>query len=213
MLNGMITRGGNLTGLVLLADSQGRLRDDVLWLVSANPDPSLPHPASLDHIRGVLRGWRSQATLRPLVDSLAAAVSWGDWQAPRVDLDLPQDPGSRQWRKAVRRGVFRRREPQGAALGVRVIDLERSVVRAAGLQHLKQGRASPRPHVRIGHYRRVRVGPRSDWHYEIRWIPPVGVLGYDLDTVDPNRLVVHRLPPPPSSELSSPATSPSVRSP
>ncbi len=206
MVGGMRTRGGYVTGMVLLADGDGRLREDLLWVVAANPASTVPFPHSEDRIRGVLRGWRSQATLRPLVDAVAAAVCWGDWQEPRGRLDLPSDDTSRQWRKAVRRGVFRRREPHGAALGVRVIDLQRSAARAATEQaRERHPHASPRPHARIGHYRRVRIGPRADWHYEIRWIPPVGVLGYDLNSVDPQQMVVHRLPPP-AEETPAPAT-------
>ena len=37
------------------------------------------------------------------------------------------------------------------------------------------GAGHHRSHVRRGHWRRVRCGPRSDWHYEVRWIPPTSV--------------------------------------
>lgn len=30
-------------------------------------------------------------------------------------------------------------------------------------------------HQRRGHWKRVRCGPREDWHYELRWIPPTFV--------------------------------------
>lgn len=32
-------------------------------------------------------------------------------------------------------------------------------------------------HVRRGHWRRQRIGPRTDWHYEIRWVSPAWVAG------------------------------------
>jgi hypothetical protein len=41
---------------------------------------------------------------------------------------------------------------------------------------------------------RLRVGPRDDWHYEVRWIAPTLVRG---DQPSTERLVVRRLPPPP----------------
>lgn len=33
----------------------------------------------------------------------------------------------------------------------------------------------PAPHSRRGHWRRQRVGPRDNWRYEVRWIPPAWV--------------------------------------
>ena len=195
----MLQRGGYVSGMVLLADQDGRLRDDLLWIVAANPDPTLPPPADLDRIRGVVRGWRSTADLAPLVTNIAAAVAWGAWQPPTTPLQLPDTPDSRQWRKAVKRGTFRRREPRGDAIGVHVIDLERTATHARHLPDREQHTAAPSrhppiPYLRGGHFRRVRVGPRSDWHYQVRWIAPSLVRG---DQSGPDRLVVRRLPPPP----------------
>ena len=61
LVSGMITRGGYLSGVVLLADAAGRLRDDCIWVLAAAPNPSLPSPHSLDRLRGLRRGWRSMA--------------------------------------------------------------------------------------------------------------------------------------------------------
>jgi len=200
LVGGMIARGGYLTGMVLLADEDGRLHDDLIWIVAANPDPSLEPPGSLDRLRGMLRGWRSAATLAPIVHTVAAAVAWGGWRPPARSLDLPDPSESRQWRKLARRNAFRTRERRGAAVGVHVIDLERSLARAHGAPrpppHDPAQRASPRPHDRRGHSRRVRVGPRDDWRYEERWIPPVRVRGTTRQLAPP--LIVRRLPPPPS---------------
>ena len=194
----LIDRGGYVSGMVLLADQHARLRDDLLWIVAANPDPTLPAPAHLDRVRGVIRGWRSAATLGPLVMNVAAAVAWGAWQPPTTPLPLPEDPTSRAWRKAVRRGVFRRREPRGDAVSVHVLDLGRAPVQRHGAAPEQTtsmpSRHAPIPHLRGGHFRRVRVGPRHDWHYEVRWIAPTLVRG---EQPDPNRMVVRRLPPPP----------------
>jgi hypothetical protein len=43
----LIDRGGYVSGMVLLADQAGGLRDDLLWIVAADHDPTLPWPASL----------------------------------------------------------------------------------------------------------------------------------------------------------------------
>lgn len=192
----LIERGGHLSGLVLLADDDGHLRDDVIWLVAANPRPYEPWPASLDRIRGLVRGFRSAATLAPLVTNVAAAVSWAVWREPPPTPDLPPDPTPRQLRKAFKRNSVRVRERQGAFVGVRMLDLARNTARATRKERDSPGpgRASPIPHMRSGHFRNVRVGPRSDFHYEPRWIPPTWVRG-NLDGVD-QRVVVRRIPPP-----------------
>jgi hypothetical protein len=192
----LIERGGHLSGLVLLADDQGYLRDDVIWLVAANPRPHEPWPASLDRIRGLVRGYRSAATLAPLVTNVAAAVAWAVWRDPPPPPDLPSNPTQRQLRKALKRNSTRVRERRGALVGVRTLDLARNTARASRPERDGQGpgRASPIPHMRSGHFRSVRVGPRDDFHYEPRWIPPTWVRG-DLAGAD-QRLVVRRVPPP-----------------
>src|SRR6266516_3652185 len=200
LVYGMLTRGGYLTGMVLLADEDGRLRDDVIWIVAANPDPALPPPACLDRVRGMLRGWRTAATLAPIAHTVAAAVAWGGWRPPAPAPDLPGDPASRQWRKTTKRNAFLARERRGDMIGVHVIDLESSLAAAQsslqpGEESLRQ-RASPRPHDRRGHSRRVRIGPRDAWHYEQRWIPPVRVLGDRQQLAPP--LTVRCLPAPSS---------------
>jgi hypothetical protein len=192
----LIARGGHLTGLVLLADDHGYLRDDVIWVVAANPRPHDPWPASLDRIRGLVRGFRSAATLAPLVTNVAAAVAWAVWRDPPSMADLPADPSPRQLRKALKHNSVRVRERQGALVGVRMLDLARNTARASRADREGPGlrRASPVPHMRSGHFRNVRVGPRNDFHYEPRWIPPTWVRG-DLDGAD-QRLVIRRVPPP-----------------
>jgi hypothetical protein len=192
----LIERGGYLSGLVLLADDHGYLRDDVIWLVAANPRPHEPWPASLDRIRGLVRGFRSAATLAPLVTNVAAAVAWAVWRDPPPPPDLPSNPTPQQLRKALKRNSTRVRERQGALVGVRMLDLARNSARAPRVERDGQGpgRASPVPHMRSGHFRNVRVGPRNDFHYEPRWIPPTWVRG-SLERAD-QRLVVRRVPPP-----------------
>ena len=146
----------------------------------------------------MLRGWQSAATLAPLVHNVAAAIAWGTWQPPAPAPDLPADPRNRQFRKALKRNAIRVRERQGALLGVHVLDLGGTITQAHRDPPTRAGdppgRASPIPHLRTGHFRRVRVGPRDRFHYEPRWIPPVWVQG-DTDKAA-ERLVVRRLPTP-----------------
>ncbi len=194
----LVRRGGHLSGVVLLADDHGHLRDDVVWIVAANPNPDTPGPASLDRIRGLVRGYRHAATLGPLVTNVAAAVTWAIWRDPPPTPDLPANPTERQLRKALKRNSVRARERQGALIGVRVLDLARNAAHAraapADPKGARSGRASPVPHLRSGHFRNVRVGPRDAFHHEPRWIPPTWVRG-NLDSTD-QRLVVRRIPSP-----------------
>lgn len=105
--------GGYVTGVVLHADPDGRLGDDVLWIVAADPwrDPSARRLVSSEplhkrgvlsaaqlgddgthvRIRGLVPGWLSHAQLAPLVRAAAAAVAWGAWIPPHDRPRLP-DP-------------------------------------------------------------------------------------------------------------------------
>jgi hypothetical protein len=172
-----------LAGVVFHAEPDGRLADLVLWLTVV---PDLP----AGHRRRVTPGFLSRATARPLALNLAAVAAWGAWTPPPVGLHLPDDIESPAWRKHVRRGQFRRHEPTGAALGVRVLDVSRGTDAASPGD---DSHGSPATHMRRGHWRRQRVGPREDWRYEQRWIAPVLVNpGNDRGTV-----TVYRLPEPP----------------
>ena len=171
-----------LSGVVFHADDAGCLADVVLWLTVA----SVP---SQDH-RRLTPGLLSRSTLRPLALNLVAAAAWGDWHPPD-DIELADDPDSPAFLRQIRRGAFRRREPGGAAAGVRVLDVRRMTVRAASGSG---SHASPVTHLRRGHWRRQRVGPREDWRYERRFIPPVVVNpGQSNDSV-----TIYRLPEPPT---------------
>ena len=69
-------RGGALCGVVVFAGPDGvGLADEVIWTVSANPDPAMPPPQHLDRQRGALIGARSRALLAPIVENLALLVA------------------------------------------------------------------------------------------------------------------------------------------
>jgi hypothetical protein len=151
--------GGGLEGVVLAEKPGGGLADEVLWMVSVNPDATRPGTA-LDRYRAMVWGQLSSARLSHVARNLAAAVSWAEWHEPDRRLVLPDDPVSRDWRKAVRRGEFRRHEPRGAAAGVRVLDVSRTPVgeRVVGGDGQAGTHASPITHLRRAHWRHQRVG-------------------------------------------------------
>jgi hypothetical protein len=188
--------GGYLSGMTLQADGDGRLADHVLWIVATNPTPNASQLAQHDRLRGTAAGYLPAATLRPLALNLAAAVSWGAWTPPRPPVDLPDEAGSRPWRQAVNTGAFRRAERAGAYAAVRVLDLERTTRpgRPRNAQPGQPARSRPRAHDRRGYWNFYRCGPRDDWHYEGRWIPPRRI-NADLGDVVPGR-PIYRLPVP-----------------
>lgn len=172
----------SICGVVLHADEHGRLDNTVMWLTS---NPSEPTPN-----RDVIYGNLAHSTLRYVAINLAAVVAWGDWTNPALDTELgaTTDPN---FRRTIRTSKFRKQEPAGGAIGVQVLYVKRTT---------KQPRtsstgthASPAEHPRRPHWKRVRVGPRDDWHYERRLI--------DFTIVNPGhtstQLTVRRLPPPP----------------
>ena len=153
--------GGGIEGAVLTERPGGGLADEVMWLVSVNPDATRPGTAALDRYRATVWGRLSSAHLAHVAHNLAATVSWAEWHEPDRGLELPDDPRSRTWRKAVRRGEFRRHEPRGAAAGVRVLDVARTTVadRVVGGSDAAAGHASPITHLRRAHWRHQRFGP------------------------------------------------------
>lgn len=175
-------RAPSVCGVVLHADEDGRLDDLVMWLVSC-PGAEVPN-------RYAIYGRLSTSSLRYVALNLAAAIAWGQWTNPALDEPLPE-PGDRRFRDVVRSSKFRKREPHGGAIGVKVLDVKRTF-RVARTDPVGT-HASPVTHRRKGHRRRQRVGPRDDWHYEIRIISPVVINpGNESDV-----LTIRRLPPPP----------------
>lgn len=189
MAGALHDRGGAICGVVVFAGADGvGLADEVVWTVSANPDPQMPPPQHLDRQRGSLPGARSRALLAPAIESLALLVSTTPW----VDTDPRPpgigEPGTQRWARSLQRSKARRALAQGAGSGVRIVQAratkpagERSTERPA-----PSGREMP-PHARRGHWRRSRVATRDaegrivgdvhgthgvDWRYVGHWIPP-----------------------------------------
>jgi hypothetical protein len=195
--------GSYASGVVLFSRPDGGLADEMLWLLATDPDPDSAD-ASLDRLRAVLPAYRSRATLAPLVANIAAAVAWASWRT-EPPLALPARD-SKHWRKAVRTSQFRKLEPRGAAAGVRVLDVTSRTVSRTNNASAAGG--SPVTHRRRGHWHRVRVGPRQDWHHEWRWYHDMVV---NPDGRADTRLRVYRLPTP--AEGPSPQPPPTVTPP
>jgi hypothetical protein len=162
--------GGRVTGVLLMADRRGRLADEVHWLISADPNPEAPYPINLDRVRGIVRGWRTHSTMGRLASIAAATVAWGGWHPPVPRL-FGSDADERTIRRAVATSSGRRREAAGAMGAVRILDVHATVPsREPGAPGRGGHHLSPIPHFRRPHPRRTRVGPRDNWHYEVREI-------------------------------------------
>ena len=57
-------------------------------------------------------------------------VAWGEWTKPSLDEQLDDDHTSPQFRRALKRGGFRRREPAGGAVGVHILEVRRTIQHA-----------------------------------------------------------------------------------
>lgn len=172
-----------MCGVALRADADGRLDDVVMWLVSC-PEHQGPN-------RYALYGRLSRSLLRYVAVNLAAAIAWGQWTPPSID-DLPEF-GDPRFRDVIRSSRFRKAEPHGGALGVHVLDVRRTM-QPSTRPTPQSTHASPSTHTRRAHWKRMRVGPRDDWHYERRFIARTIV----NPGFDDHRVTVYRLPPPSS---------------
>lgn len=166
----MLKRDSQVVGVCFVAPS-GRLADFCLLVCAVEPDSTRPWPENLDRLYGQMLCVPSRSGLGAFLRTLAATVAWAAWREPVAPIDLPLRGDIS---RIASTGAWRRREPQGAFAQVRVLDLSRSVPRLApetrsGADSLLE-RCSPIPHWRHPHLRRVRVGSRSEWHYEVREI-------------------------------------------
>jgi hypothetical protein len=190
-----------LTGMVLVGGEEGGLSDFALFIVRT--------PTNRVYGHSLVEGLLSRSRLTPLVRNLAASVAWGDWTPPPEVLQLPE-ADSAEFRRAINRGAFRRREPRGVAAGVYVLEAPRPGIRHATRQTHQNEHASPVAHLRRGHWRRQRIGPRDEWHYEGRWVRPTLV---NPEGGERGATRVYRLPVPPRDRVSLKPEDPSAGTP
>jgi hypothetical protein len=177
-----------VTGIMLAAGPDGSLSDPIITIVRT--------PKSTIYGHSFVEGVLSRARLAPIARNLAAAVAWGTWRPPPDVLELPE-VGSPEFRKAVNRGAFGRREPRGEAAGVQVLDVPKASASRRPAGHTENAHASPLTHLRRGPWRRQRIGAKDSWHYEGRWVRPTLV---NPEGPTRPRQRVYRLPVPPAKD-------------
>lgn len=207
--------GALVDGVVLMSAESGRgVRDECLWLLRV-PDPA---DATRSIGRAVLPGQISGSAFAEPVANLTTALAVSDWHVPGDDEPpLPRDPGSSAFRKATRKAAFAEAEAAGAVGGVRVLTLPPVPAEdaAPSQQPTEPGDEHPsdsddaeadhdadaeaeerrrlRTHLRRGHWRRSRVGPKDDWSYRSVLILPTVV---NADDQSWRGVAVYRLPEP-----------------
>lgn len=158
-------------GVRLIADDEGRPTDRVEWLLR------IPTPPVWDMTSYwvVVPGNRDQSAWAAPLRLLTALVAWGSWQ-PEPSRSGPGTQPSTP--RANGHGPPRGRPPSSdppvlvlAAPTARTPDEPPSTAAAAA----RPARQSPVTHLRRGHFRRQRIGPRSGQDYRMRWIPPTVV--------------------------------------
>lgn len=177
----------SVAGVILTAQLDGTLANLALWILA---DP-IAAKTRFHAVEGLL----DHSHLQPLVANLAGAIAWGDWNPPERSLPLPEDPTADDFREALRRGAFRRLEPRGAVAGVRVLDTRTMFRPRTPSASSDRAGSSPASHLRRAHWQRYRVGPRDNWQYEPKWIPPLLV---NPGAAGSQRITVYRLPVPPT---------------
>lgn len=152
-----------LDGVQLRAASDGSLADPFLWLVHIEYLDSVVFCAVPADVH--------RSHLGSFVELVAAVAGWARW-------DEADDPtagfSTGDLRRALRSGSLRKAARSGwLNPGVHTLDLRSSVRRPSA----EGGSRSVSAHVRRGHWRRVRCGPKDAWRYEYRWILPTVVGG------------------------------------
>lgn len=145
-------------GVTMFADDGGHPSDVVIWHLAVETTGG---PLGPTWLFVPVPGLRSEAGWWQFLESVTAVVAWGDW-VPDAPIVIRN------------RGKLRRMKAAGIDLSrlgpVRCLDSRRVIGQRT--QEPERTHASPVTHIRRGHFRRQRVGPRSEERHELRWIPP-----------------------------------------
>ncbi len=150
----------------------------VIWFVQT--------PGGISAVPGI---W-SHSAYAGAVANLGAILTWENWVELAGSSESIGDPGSKERRKALKKGAVRKAIARGAMHKVRVLVIPQRAAptSAADPDDDRPGRRSPISHWRRGHWTKVRVATRDvdgqivgsksgvkdvDWSYEGRWIRPV----------------------------------------
>lgn len=155
---GGLSGGGALLGVTLVAEEDGTLSDlaivhaAVLDHGQCTQAVNVPARIGDTHLEGIVRplaGWLSEP--RFTEDQPGVMIPRKTSQPRRKTATAPPGPTNAPSTIKLKAQASRKRRGSGSRTSVRSV------------------------HVRRGHWRRQRIGPRTDWHYEIRWVSPAWV--------------------------------------
>jgi hypothetical protein len=159
-------RGAAIEGVLVLADSLGRLEDAFAWCVR------IPSGADGTLGRHVIPANLTTTKHRHLVENLIAVAAWAEWHAPDADTDIPPGRSPEALFELMNTPHFKRDADRSGGGGVRVLNVRatnrHSDSSAGGLPT-----AHVAPHVRRGHWRRQRFGTGSKQLKRIRIAPVI----------------------------------------
>lgn len=155
-------RGARVEGVLLLADSLGRLEDTFAWCVN------IPSGSAGTLGRHVIPASMSGTAHRALVENLAAVASWADWHEPDASTTVPTGSRVEDVVDLIDSAAFRRDADRTGAGGVHVLNVRSTTKDSASVESTGRQVA---PHVRRGHWRRQRFGAERREVKRIRIAP------------------------------------------
>ncbi|XKH58417.1 hypothetical protein LG293_17505 (plasmid) [Citricoccus nitrophenolicus] len=157
-------RGAHIEGVLMLADSLGRVQDQFAWCLAIPGD----YGSALG--RYVIPARRSATEYRALIDNLTAVVAWAQWHEPDESTTVPLGAVGDDLEALVSSADFQRNARRSGS-GIRVVDVKsthRSPAPSAGSGEPESHVA---PHIRRGHWRRQRHGSKREQVKRIRIAP------------------------------------------
>jgi hypothetical protein len=157
--------GGEVEGLLLTADTDGTPGDEFAWCVAIGHPTNLPLGRIIVPASRATCGWRHQ------VANVTAGIALSCWHET---LDVPTARPNRQTVGPIGLDMT-----VADTAVVRVLDIDATSPSSAGSAR-PHSRGEPghvaQPHLRRGHWRRQRVGPRRE-QQQWTWVRPTTVNG------------------------------------
>jgi len=149
----------DVVAVILQANPKGSLKDQIIWIINpALITDKTPPPLRLYAIPGSIQ----RCGLQNEIYAVAAMVAWGPWQEAQPAHPIAGQRNAPHYLNAEDRPApptfVYLRVPQENHPSIQVDQNEPAY--------------TMRTHMRRAHWRRQRVGPRSDWAYKRVWIRP-----------------------------------------
>lgn len=187
LTNALAARGGQVEGVVLLADALGRISDEFAWCVT------IPAGARANLGRFVIPSRLSKTAYRDVIENLIAVTSWANWHEPNIGTAIPPNLTPKEAIRFANQADFKHSIDRAGSGGVRVLNVEATLKATRSDRGERTGRHLA-PHVRRGHWRRQHFGKGSQQVKRVR-IAPVIVNAHRGEDIAPTVYVLGRPKP------------------